>query len=292
MAKLAARNPDSAPGDWYVDTACIDCGASRNVAPGLVVRRHELSVFARQPATSEEELAAWRAALVCPTASIGRTAHGRPPRGLYPHELAPGVFRCGYNARSSFGAHSYFVRRDGGNLLVDSPRFTRELAARFEEMGGLADILLTHRDDVADAGRFAAHFGARLWIHAADRDAAPFASQILTGVEPTAIRDGFLAIPVPGHTRGSVVFLLDEQYLFSGDSLAWSFERDDLQAFREACWYSWEEQTRSLARLAGHRFEWVLAGHGGSMHRSAEEMRARLIDLVNRGSPCSRSCSQ
>ena len=57
------RNPDSAPGDWYVDTACIDCGASRHVAPGLIVERDERSVFARQPATPEERMAAWRAML-------------------------------------------------------------------------------------------------------------------------------------------------------------------------------------------------------------------------------------
>jgi glyoxylase-like metal-dependent hydrolase (beta-lactamase superfamily II) len=282
MAKLAARNPDSAPGDWYVDTSCIDCGASRNVAPGLVVRRDELSIFARQPANGEEELAAWRAALVCPTASIGRMARAQPPPGLFPHELAPGVFRCGYNARSSFGAHSYFVRRDDGNLLIDSPRFTRHLATRFEEMGGVADVLLTHRDDVADAGRFIEHFGAQAWIHQDDRDAAPFAAGILKGIDAITIRDRLLAIPVPGHTRGSVVFLLDEQYLFTGDSLAWNVERDDLQAFRDACWYSWEEQTRSLARLAAHRFEWVLAGHGGSMQRPADEMQTRLVALVSR----------
>ncbi len=89
MAKLSARNRNSAPGDWYVDTLCIDCGASRNVAPGLVVRRDELSVFARQPGNPEEELAAWRAALVCPTASIGREPRAKPP-GLFPQELAPG----------------------------------------------------------------------------------------------------------------------------------------------------------------------------------------------------------
>ena len=40
------------------------------------------------------------------------------------------------------------------------------------------------------------------------------------------------------------------------------------------------EQTESLERLAGHRFEWVLAGHGGSAQRPAEEMCARLLDLV------------
>jgi hypothetical protein len=64
------RNPDSAAGDWYIDTACIDCGASRHVAPDLIVARKGKSVFARQPASEEEQLAAWRAVLVCPTASV------------------------------------------------------------------------------------------------------------------------------------------------------------------------------------------------------------------------------
>jgi glyoxylase-like metal-dependent hydrolase (beta-lactamase superfamily II) len=282
MAKLTDRNPDSAPGNWYVDRQCIDCGASRTVAPGLVVRRGELSVFARQPADAGEELAAWRAALVCPTASIGRVTRQRPPSGLFPHELAPGVYRCGYNARSSYGAHSYFVVRSGRNLLVDAPRFVAPVVRHVEKHGGIADILLTHRDDVADARRFMQHFRARVWIHEDDRDAAPYATGILRGREPCDVRAGVRAIPVPGHTRGSTVYLVDDCYLFTGDSLAWSFERRDLQAFRDACWYSWAEQARSLARLVTFRFEWVLAGHGGSIRLPADEMRDRLERLVER----------
>ena len=123
MPKPVDRNPASAPGDWYIDTHCIDCAASREVAPGLVLRRHGKSVFARQPANEEEEFAAWRAVLVCPTASVGTESHYAQPPGLFPEELAPGVYRCGYNAASSFGAHSYFARRDEGNLLIDSPRY-------------------------------------------------------------------------------------------------------------------------------------------------------------------------
>jgi hypothetical protein len=56
------RNPDSAPGDWFIDTACIDCGASRHVASDLIVDRNGKSVSVRQPTTPAEELAAWRAA--------------------------------------------------------------------------------------------------------------------------------------------------------------------------------------------------------------------------------------
>ncbi len=79
MAKLSERNSDSAPGDWYIDNRCIDCGASRDVAPGLVVLRKGKSVFARQPANEEEERAAWRAVLVCPTASVGTESHRVQP---------------------------------------------------------------------------------------------------------------------------------------------------------------------------------------------------------------------
>jgi glyoxylase-like metal-dependent hydrolase (beta-lactamase superfamily II) len=142
--------------------------------------------------------------------------------------------------------------------------------------------LLTHRDDVADAGRFAAHFGARVWIHETERSAAPFATDLLTGLEARWIRDGMLAIPVPGHTRGSVVYMLEDKYLFTGDSLCWSRERGDLHAFRSACWYSWEELTKSLARLVDYNFEWVLAGHGDRKKLSREEMRQRLLALVKR----------
>lgn len=201
---------------------------------------------------------------------------------LFPQELLPGIYRCGYNAASSYGAHSYLVRRAEGNLLIDAPRYINKLAHKIDELGGLADILLSHRDDVADADRYAAHFKARVWIHEDDRSAAPYATDLLRGFESVQIRDGLLAIPVPGHTRGSVVYLLDDAFLFTGDSLAWSETRGDLVAFREVNWYSWSEQRRSLAKLAGHRFEWVLPGHGGSVHLPADEMRRRLQALVER----------
>lgn len=282
MAKLADRNPASAPGEWYIDRRCIDCGASREVAPGLVVHRRGKSVFARQPANDEEGRAAWRALLVCPTASVGTESHREQPADLFPQELAPGVYRCGYNAESSFGAHAYFVKRPEGNLLVDSPRHVGKLVRKLEELGGVGDILLSHQDDVADADRYAKDFGARVWIHEDDAGAAPYATDLLRGGEPREIRGGLVAIPLPGHTRGSVAYQLEERYLFTGDSLAWSRERGDLVAFRDACWYSWSEQKKSLAKLADHSFEWVLAGHGGSVRLPPAEMRSRLDGLVKR----------
>jgi glyoxylase-like metal-dependent hydrolase (beta-lactamase superfamily II) len=277
------RNPDSAPGDWYIDTACIDCGASRHVAPDLIVERSGKSVFARPPNTPEERLAAWRAVLVCPTASVRReTKQPRPQGVIFPQEITDGVWRCGFNAKSSFGAHSYFAARASGNLLVDSPRYSAELAKWFESAGGVAHVLLSHQDDVADADKYAKQFGARVWIHREDRSAAPYATDLLKGASTRAIASGVVAIPVPGHTRGSVVYLLDDRVLFSGDSLAWSVRERDLVAFRDACWYSWTELTASLGRLAAYSFEWLLPGHGWPVHLLADEMNARLRALVER----------
>jgi glyoxylase-like metal-dependent hydrolase (beta-lactamase superfamily II) len=278
------RNPDSAAGDWYIDTACIDCGASRHVAPGLIVERNEKSVFARQPRTPEERLAAWRAVLVCPTASVrSETKQPRPNVTIFPQEITSGVWRCGFNARSSFGAHSYFVERPAGNLLIDSPRHAAELVKWFRDAGGIADILLSHRDDVADADKYAREFGARVWIHRDDRSAAPYATDLLEDGTERIIAPGVRAIAVPGHTRGSVVYLVDDRVLFSGDSLAWSERERDLVAFEDACWYSWAELTESLGRLAAAcRFEWLLPGHGWPVYLPADEMRARLVALVAR----------
>ena len=56
-----------------------------------------------------------------------------------------------------------------------------------------------------------------------------------------------VALPVPGHTGGSVLYLFDGHLLFSGDSLGAERDGSGLIAFRDACWYSWPTQQASLA---------------------------------------------
>ena len=172
MARLDARHPAGAPGPWFVDDRCIDCDAARHVAPGLVARNpgDGVSYFLRQPETPEEVEMAWRAVEVCPTRSVGHVTLRRPDRPPFPQDLGDGVHRLGHNARSSFGAHSYLVVRPGGNVLVDAPRWTRAVVEPVEALGGIDLVVLSHRDDVADADRYAEHFGARVWIHEADAD--------------------------------------------------------------------------------------------------------------------------
>jgi glyoxylase-like metal-dependent hydrolase (beta-lactamase superfamily II)/ferredoxin len=282
MARVDLRNSADAPGDWFVDTRCIDCGTCRDIAPGLFGEDSGLSMVRRQPQHGEE-LDAWLAAQACPTSSIGTVSRQARPGHLYPREIqaGSGVFDLGYCSEDSFGASAWLIVRPGGNVLVDSPRFTEALARPIAGLGGVRHVAFTHRDDVADGRRWAERFGARSWIHLDDRTAAPWATDVLT--EEQELRPGFLAIPVPGHTKGSIVFLLDGRWLFTGDSLAWSHERDDLTAFRGACWYSWSAQRDSLARLAeAHRFSAVLPGHGGRHLGDPDDLHDRLVRLVER----------
>lgn len=283
MARLDQRHPGNAAGAWYVDTRCIDCGTCRELAPELFTDRGVQSVVATQPGSPSTERLAWLAAEACPTSSIGRSPRSARPTGLYPLVVDGPVHDLGYTSERSFGATSYLVLRPDGNLMVDAPRSTRLLTGAVDELGGVAHVLLTHRDDVVDADRWAARYGARTWIHEADRSAAPWATDVLVGEGPTTIAPGVRAVPVPGHTRGSVVFDVDGRWLFTGDSLAWSPQREDLIAFRDACWYSWGEQASSLDRLASSTtFSWVLPGHGARVHLDPEDAHRRLLALVQR----------
>src|SRR5215475_9838685 len=114
---MRKRHPQNAPGDWYVDTRCIDCGAARTAAPGLIVERDGQSVFARQPQTADERMMAWRARLLCPTASVRTESHARVPDGVFPEQMTKEIYRLGYNAKSAYGAHSFAIRRPGGNVI-------------------------------------------------------------------------------------------------------------------------------------------------------------------------------
>jgi len=280
MARLDQVHPLDVAGDWFVDTRCIACDVARHWAPGLIEADDAgLSYLARQPRSAEEEAALWRAAEACPTQSIGHRSVRRPEVAAFPFELTAGVLAMGHNARSSFGAHSYLVTRQQGNLLVDSPRFLRSLAERVDDVGGIAHVLLTHRDDVADAERWADRYGARVWIHAEDAAAAPFATDVVGGLATVEIADDVALVPVPGHTRGSVVFHVGDRWLFTGDTLHWNPNRGQLDVFAGQTWYSWDRLAESLDALAGLRVEWVFPGHGVWHRVGAEVYAAEMAAL-------------
>jgi glyoxylase-like metal-dependent hydrolase (beta-lactamase superfamily II)/ferredoxin len=291
MARLVHRLPQNVEGEFYVDDTCIDCDACRQIAPETFRDHGDQSSVGHQPATPEAIHRALMALVACPTASIGTLSPGsqgsrrsaREAVRAFPTNVYGNVFFCGFTSEASFGAWSYLIVRspeEGGNVLVDSPRFAGPLVKRIEEMGGVALMFLSHRDDIADHAKFAAHFGCPRVMHQGDGAAGLGIEQVTNGEAPVPLDADLISIPTPGHTRGHQVLLYRRQALFTGDHLAWSPARDTLIAFRDVCWYSWSVQTRSMERLLDYRFEWVLPGHGRIHHAPAAEMHEHLERCV------------
>ena len=234
------------------------------------------SFLITQPVGVEQEAELWRAAAACPTKSIGNRDQLREPAGIFPYRMTDGVFALGNNARSSFAAHSFLVARPDGNLMIDSPRFNRPLADSIDALGGIAHVLLSHRDDVADADRWAERYGARVWIGETDADAAPYATD-LTGVESvTVISPGAVSIPAPGHTQGHVLYHVDDRVLFTGDTLHWNHRRGEFDVFPKQTFFSWAALADTMDLIAALKVEWMFAGHGMWHKVSAEEWERQM----------------
>ncbi|GBE92456.1 MBL fold metallo-hydrolase [Nostoc cycadae] len=284
MAHLDLRRPQNTNGDFYVDTTCIDCDTCRWMSPEVFSRVDEQSAVDHQPNNAAERLTALQALLACPTSSIGTVEKPKDIKNTqetFPILVAENVYHCGYHSEKSYGAASYYIQLSEGNILVDSPRFTPPLVKQLEEMGGIRYMYLTHQDDVADHQKYAEHFQCERILHADDISGSTRNVEIqLTGVDPFALTSDLLIIPVPGHTKGHTVLLYKNKFLFTGDHLAWSENRQQLAAFRDHCWYSWSEQIKSMRNLANYTFEWILPGHGRRFHADVETMGQQVHKCI------------
>jgi glyoxylase-like metal-dependent hydrolase (beta-lactamase superfamily II)/ferredoxin len=284
MADPKQRLDTNVQGNFFVDATCINCDTCRQLAPDSFQEVGEYSAVVIQPVGDEGLHRAYQALLACPVGSIGtqRSDKTRFQQAMssFPLLIEGGVFYCGFNSEKSFGANSYFIRHTDGNWLVDSPRYVKHLVDALERMGGLRYIVLTHEDDVADAARYAARFGATRIIHRADAEAMPDAEWIVDGSNSIPLAPQFTLIPVPGHTPGSSALLYDQRFLFTGDHLWWDPETRSLQAPQRLVWRS-RAMVQSLEKLLGDQFEWVLPGHGDRIKLTPEEMRHQLRLLVD-----------
>ena len=284
MANRSRAVPGNAPGAFFVDSTCIDCDVCRLLAPAVFGSGRDTSIVAHQPTTFESHREAARALLSCPVGAIGSdaTIDVRSARADFPLKIADSVYFCGFSSPDSYGATSYFLVHPEGNWMIDSPRYSPHLVDAFRSMGGVQRIFLTHRDDVADADRYAAAFGAKRYIHAEERGAQPGAECVFEGDKPVPVAHEITIVPTPGHTRGHAVMHVANRYLFSGDHVWWSRTKHQLSASRSVCWYSWSHQTESMVRVSELSFEWVFPGHGEWIHLSPAEKSGQFLDLIRR----------
>ena len=285
MADEKKRLDSNVAGNFFVDATCINCDTCRQLAPTSFEEVGKFSAVTTQPTDEEPTRQAYQALLTCPVGSIG-TEHSDPLQmkdamASFPVQLEGEVSYCGFNSEKSFGANSFFIEHPEGNWLVDSPRYLKHLVEAFERKGGITYIFLTHKDDVADAEKYAAHFGAKRIIHRADIEAAQDAEWVIEGADSIQVMPQFQIIPVPGHTEGSMALLYKARFLFTGDHLWWDSVQKRLSAPSQLVWRR-HVLVNSIQKLLDYPFEWVLAGHGDRTYLPAHEMRAQLQALVER----------
>lgn len=117
-----------------------------------------------------------------------------------------------------------FLIRGSGNLLINASQGAIESAGAIAESGRVDALWLGHwHEAITGAKAIADRFQTRVIIHEADREEAEKNVRVDETFDgPCRIRDDLQAIPIPGHTPGSVAYLWhgpDARCLFTADSL-------------------------------------------------------------------------
>ena len=117
-------------GMWHDNSRCINCMASRRIAPGLIEEKDGRSTFVRQPATQGELLAAWRAVLISPMALAD----------------APSLLAWSF-ATNSLRAFSNFCWYDRPTRLQSLPRLSEETLYWARRARGFSKPDVRSKDD-------------------------------------------------------------------------------------------------------------------------------------------------
>ncbi|QTM98050.1 MBL fold metallo-hydrolase [Sediminibacillus dalangtanensis] len=133
------------------------------------------------------------------------------------------------------GCLSYMIVIDNEAMVIDPSRFTEVYQAFADKHGWtikhVADTHL-HADHLSGGKNLAEAAGAMYWFPPEDDEGASFAYTPLEDGMPIALGDNQQAVTIlasPGHTLGSTSFLVDEEYLLTGDTLfVQSIGRPDL----------------------------------------------------------------
>ncbi|MCM1578896.1 MAG: MBL fold metallo-hydrolase [Ruminococcus sp.] len=189
-----------------------------------------------------------------------------------------------------FGVNAYIAVSDkGSGVLIDAPEGAEEILDRLRsENVRLKMILLTHGhcDHISSAARIARETGAEIYIHSADLKKLTNDRLNLTeyfSLPPTepaenalTAEDGqvitldemdFEVLHTPGHTSGSVCYILGDN-MFCGDTLfSGSIGRTDMPDGDSAVMRDTLDMLREFDPKTDYR---LLPGHGDNSTMDTE----------------------
>jgi glyoxylase-like metal-dependent hydrolase (beta-lactamase superfamily II) len=120
--------------------------------------------------------------------------------------------------------HAYLLVRGAGNVLFYSSG-RKEEYQHIQELGGITHQYLSHRDEAGPAlSDIKRLFGSELCCHRLEEEGVRGVSPVDCIFDKREAQLGNIeVIPTPGHTDGSVCFLVSSpygrRYLFTGDTV-------------------------------------------------------------------------
>ena len=163
------------------------------------------------------------------------------------------------------GCLSYVVETNGEAAVIDAARMTGPYETFAQEHSAkITHVLDTHlhADHISGGRKLAEKFGAQYHLPPEDAD------EVVFGYEPvedgTAVQVGDVKIEAfysPGHTIGSTSFIIDDEYLLTGDILFIdSIGRPDLagkatdwaEDLRETLYERYDNLSKDLVVLPAH----------------------------------------
>ncbi|MBP2000145.1 glyoxylase-like metal-dependent hydrolase (beta-lactamase superfamily II) [Paenibacillus shirakamiensis] len=185
------------------------------------------------------------------------------------------------------GCLSYMIMSEGEAAVIDALRMT-EIFVQFAEESGvqIKHVLDTHlhADHISGGRKLAEETRATYWLPPKDADEVVFPYAKLE--EGNNITIGSTAIymePIysPGHTKGSTSFIVDKQYLLTGDILfIESIGRPDLAGkaddwvgdLRTSLYHRYKQLAQDLIVLPAHFGKITELGEGGKVMAQLSEL--------------------
>ncbi|SFQ42112.1 MBL fold metallo-hydrolase [Salibacterium halotolerans] len=188
------------------------------------------------------------------------------------------------------GCLSYAVLSDGEAVLIDPVRLTDAFAAFLEEKQVVLKYAIDthlHADHISGGRELAERFGASYLLPSADAGSVTFSYDPLEDGRTLTVGRASIDIQAmysPGHTIGSTSFIVDNQYLFTGDILfVDSIGRPDLAGkaedwvgdLRETLYRRYANLDRNLIVLPAHFSKKEELDENGRVMAKLDELYAR-----------------
>jgi len=167
-----------------------------------------------------------------------------------------------------FGVNAYVIHAPEGDIIVDAgAEPERILAATTQDV---AAILITHNhaDHISALDEIRSETGAPVYAHPTDADASGITDYepLSDGQELSIAGETLLVLHTPGHSPGSVTFVIGEDQIVGDLVLPGSVGRTDISGS------SWEDIEVSVRKVMPHwkKGTRLHAGHGPVLSAAEE----------------------